>query len=114
MSCDFSLKHYQKILLTALESGYRFSQYEKISAADDYACILRHDIDYTPERAVDFAEIEEKLDIKAYYFFLVSSEIYNIRNSQIYKIIHELKKWDIMLGCISIYRGTLTWNGKMS
>jgi hypothetical protein len=69
MSCGFSLKHYQKILHIALESGYRFSQYEKISAKNDYACILRHDIDYIPERSVEFAEIEKKLDIKAYYFF---------------------------------------------
>ena len=106
MSCDFSLEHYQKILQNALESGYRFSQYEKISAANDYACILRHDIDYTPERSVEFAEIENKLDIKAYYFFLVSSEIYNIRNSQIYKIIRVLKKMGHYVGL----HFDLSWN----
>ncbi|MHC4139212.1 MAG: hypothetical protein ACYSR1_05060 [Planctomycetota bacterium] len=106
MNCDFSLKHYQFTLNTALDSGYRFYQYDKLPVTNDYVCVLRHDIDYTPERSLEFAEIEMQLDIKAYYFFLVSSEIYNIRNSQIHKILHLLKNMGHNVGL----HFDLSWN----
>jgi hypothetical protein len=106
MSCDFSLKHYQEILSAALKSGYRFSRYEKIAAMNAYGCILRHDIDYTPERSIDFAKIEKQLDIEAYYFFLVNSEIYNIRSRQTYKTIQSLKNMGHHVGL----HFDLSWN----
>ena len=95
--CNFSLNHYQNILTTALDSGYNFLSYEE-HLNDGNICILRHDVDYTPVRALDVGRIENELGIKAYYFFLINSEIYNLRDRKVYETIQELKKMGHYIG----------------
>ena len=76
MNCDFSLAHYKEILETALSNGYSFLSYDEdlTPYKDKRVCVLRHDIDYTPERAVIFGEIEAELGIQSTYFFLKSKQ----------------------------------------
>ena len=75
-NCNFSVAHYKSTLETALDSGYRFGRYDELENAQHHICVLRHDVDYTPERANIFGKIEKDLAIKAYYFFLINSEIF--------------------------------------
>ena len=98
MNCNFSVTHYKEILETALESGYRFGKYEELESEENFLCVLRHDVDYTPERANIFGKIEYDLGIRAYYFFLINSEIYNLRDHRVYKVIHELKEMGHSIG----------------
>jgi hypothetical protein len=95
MKCDFSLAHYKEILETALAAGYSFLSYD-----DDLEehrgkriCILRHDIDYTPERAVFFGEIEADLGIRSTYFFQICAGPYNIRERRNHQVIRRLNDW---------------------
>jgi len=90
-ACSFSLGHYQEILQAAKNSGYEFLLFDEAQAASaDRCCLLRHDIDYTPEKATEFGRIEADVGIRATYFFQVVASTYNIREQTVYKTIHEL------------------------
>lgn len=66
-----------RILIKALqENGYQISDYHNYVKFENQ-CILRHDIDYSLERALCFAEIEKELGVKSTYFVLVRSDFYN-------------------------------------
>jgi hypothetical protein len=90
VNCDFSLSHYEYILDQALSANYSFCSYDELEKINVNACVLRHDIDYTPERALSFAKIESERSISAYYFFLINSPIYNLRDKNNYRIVHDL------------------------
>lgn len=91
--CDFSLWHYRHILESALSSGYRFVSFEEaeLRSDEEYLCVLRHDIDYTPEWATGLASIEADLGIKASYFFLICSAMYNLRSQAVGDVIRKLE-----------------------
>lgn len=89
--CSFSLAHYSEILKSALDSGYKFVSYEQIDKEPGHLCTLRHDIDYMPLRAASLGIAEHEMGISAYYFFLVNSEIYNLRDRRVYKVVQLLE-----------------------
>ena len=68
--CDFSLDHYREILESAKNSGYDFLLFDEVQTkATGRTCLLRHDIDYAPEKAMEFGQIEADLGIRSTYFF---------------------------------------------
>ena len=73
----FGVKEYISLLKLFKKNGYDTRGFnQKLNKKK--LLILRHDIDFSPDMALKFAKIEYDLDIKATYFFLVSSEFYNI------------------------------------
>ena len=44
----------------------------------DRVVILRHDIDYSLDKAVALAELERELGVSSTYFVLLTSEFYNL------------------------------------
>lgn len=98
VECSFSFDHYRHILATALESGYQFCSFGEGSKQDGQVCVLRHDIDYTSERILEYAQIESDLGIKSYYFFLLNCPTYNIREKRNFDIIQRLKKMGHYIG----------------
>ena len=88
MSCDFTYLHYRKILSNALEAGYQFTDFYHLPTGK---CIyLRHDIDLLPHRAIEIARIEAKMGIRASYFFMINSPLYNIFEGYCLDIIREI------------------------
>ncbi|QQO09827.1 hypothetical protein [Breznakiella homolactica] len=72
-----------------MSEGYSFSGYHEYSLKESTEinlkqkkiCILRHDVDYSIEKAVDMAEFEaSEFDgaIKAVYFILLNTDFYNV------------------------------------
>jgi len=43
---------------------------------------LRHDVDWSPRKAVTIAELENELGVSSTFFFLVSSPFYNVMNRE--------------------------------
>lgn len=79
MKCDFSYSHYRQILKEALRNDFvltSFRDFEK-NKKNPKIIILRHDIDYSPQRALVLAKIENKLSIKSTYFIRVHGEYYH-------------------------------------
>jgi len=89
--CSFSLEHYREILRVAKTSGYNFLLFDEAeTSASERCCLLRHDIDYTPERAIEFGRIEADLGIRSTYFFQVVAWTYNVREKKCYQTMSEL------------------------
>ncbi len=91
-ACSFSLDHYREVLQAGLDAGYRFIGYEELAnlPAGQRACILRHDIDLTPEWAIDTATVEEGLGIRSSYFFQVCAAPYNLREAEMVSIVRRI------------------------
>ena len=65
-----------KIILSKLiDKGFNFhNSFMNLSAGDIY---LRHDIDFSLEDGLKIAKLENELNIKANFFFMLTSEMYN-------------------------------------
>ncbi|NOT37117.1 MAG: hypothetical protein HOP11_07045 [Saprospiraceae bacterium] len=90
---DFTLKEYEKLLVTAKKSHTFISFEEKFV---DNFLICRHDIDVSVHRAFRMAEIEMNNNISSTYFVLLHSEFYNaldIVNLNLLKKIHDMGHW---------------------
>lgn len=86
---EFSFEQYGNLLDDLVDAGYSFTRYGK--SISKQSVLLRHDVDWSPRKAVRFAEIEAERDITATYFFLVSSPAYNILTSQWRSTVEEIK-----------------------
>ena len=79
---QFTYKAYEKMIILLTEAGYQMTDYHKYSHMK-YPCIIRHDVDFSLEKAAQFAKWEKQIfeKIKGYkgiYFVLVTSDFYNI------------------------------------
>ena len=88
----FTFDNYKKMISLLKEQGYSICDYHDFSG---YArcCILRHDVDFSLERALELATLENQIGVKSTYFVLLSSDFYNIaslKNTRIIKKIKEL------------------------
>lgn len=77
MMADFNLAAYRALLLAIVDGGYEFRGYEDANHSMRHI-VLRHDIDMSLGAALPVAEIEQSLGIKAHYFILARSEMYNL------------------------------------
>lgn len=88
---------FKKILCVLLKNKYQFVDFEQFllikCRKNKRIVILRHDIDYLPQAAVDIALIEKELGVTGSYFFQVRSPFYNIfvrKNVQAVETISQL------------------------
>jgi hypothetical protein len=80
MTCDFSLRHYEEILRAAQTGGYRFVQFDKAPEAGDV--FVRHDVDLSLDAALEMAELEARLGVRATYFLMTQSVFYNLASAE--------------------------------
>ncbi len=71
---QFTYDTYEGLLRRLKRNDYTFGDYE---ASGDRTVILRHDVDWSPQKALRMAELEADLGISATYFFLLTSPLYN-------------------------------------
>jgi len=76
MASDFTLAGYRGLLAAFAARGYAVTDYESASP-DRRDLILRHDIDMSLEAALAVAEVEAELGLRAHYFVLLRSALYN-------------------------------------
>ena len=96
---DFSFRHYQDMLEVAKKIGYQFPLFRNFNAfkSGERILLLRHDVEFKIERALQLAEIEAKLGISATYFIRVHANNYNpfsyncyVRLRRIRELGHEI------------------------
>lgn len=90
MSCSFTLNHYREILESALKAGYEFKGFHQPVSSEKRVVYLRHDLDICLEEALEMAALEAKLGIKATYFVLVNSPLYNLFAEDSLELLNEL------------------------
>lgn len=75
---QFTYDAYINMLSKLRDKGYIFSNYNECRNLNGKIVILRHDIDYSLDKAVAFAELEAKMNVSSTYFVLLTSEFYNM------------------------------------
>jgi hypothetical protein len=79
-ACSFRYAHYRFVLERLKGEGYRTLTYSAARAAGvaaERAAILRHDIDYRPDRALRMARLEAAEGVAATYFVRLHAPGYN-------------------------------------
>ena len=86
----FTYNAYKNLINSIREQEYEIANYHNYKAYDK-AIILRHDVDFSLDRAAEFAILESSINVKSTYFILIRSEFYNPMSKKslmnIYKIL---------------------------
>jgi hypothetical protein len=101
MTCVFDLDHYRELLESALAGGYRFVPFDHEPEAGDL--FLRHDVDLSLEAALETAEVEHALGIKATYFLMTESVFYNLLSHEGVRLQRQLRQWGHAVGLHAVY-----------
>ena len=84
--------NYENFLHTFQQQGYQFCKFKELNQ-DNGQIVLRHDIDFDTNFALQAALVENKLGIKSTFFFLLRTNFYNIfspQDMENVKLIHEM------------------------
>lgn len=74
----YNILEYRKILINLKEKDYKFIDFTNVKSRWKKCILLRHDIDNDVHAAWEMAKIETELGIKATYFFMTRSPLYNL------------------------------------
>lgn len=90
--CLFSFEHYRFILRKAKDNGYTFISMEEYANGKraDKLIIIRHDIDFSPSSALEFAKIENEFGVRAIYFVRIHADNYNPFGFKTYNAIKKI------------------------
>ena len=86
----FSFEDYREIIRIIQATG-RHANYADALSKDSFV-IMRHDVEYSVERAYELARVEQSMDFVSTYFFQWTNNSYNIlsrRNMDMIKDMHE-------------------------
>jgi hypothetical protein len=91
----FSYNEYKKIILKYKNIIKDFS---KIKRSTKNFCLIRHDIEFSIDRAVKMAKIDNSLGIKSSFFIQVKSDCYNAISDESIKKIKQIIKLKHYIG----------------
>lgn len=86
----FSYDDYREIIRIIKSTG-RYTDYKHAIERDKFV-IMRHDVEYSVERAYDLAKVEESMDFTSTFFFQWTNNSYNLlsrRNMDMIRDMHE-------------------------
>lgn len=89
-SCDFTLKHYGKLLEAAKTGGYRFAGFDE--EPQPGLVFIRHDVDLSLEAAVRMAEVEAEAGVESTWCLMTRSVFYNLDSEQGEQAITRLRE----------------------
>jgi hypothetical protein len=72
-----------------LKESYVFAGYDSFNKNEHFV-LLRHDIDFSPHRALKMAELESETGAHSSYFIHIHSEYYNVLEKEIFQIIQSI------------------------
>lgn len=75
---NYNVAGYCEILMNLKSNGYIFIDFSELKSRRKKCVLLRHDIDNDVQAAWEMAKIESELGIKATYFFMTRSPLYNL------------------------------------
>ena len=76
---DFTLKSYTKYI-RAIQKSYpniiRFDEFFCMDPKPDSFCLIRHDVDRRPKKALQMARLENQMGIRATYYFRAKKHVF--------------------------------------
>lgn len=90
----FTIDHYCELVKLAKEQGFEFVRYTDSDLLLDSRkeILWRHDVEFSPDIALEMARIENQLEVVATYFFQIHSEFYNIFEAHFSNVLREIKE----------------------
>lgn len=85
---DFTEEHYRELVRIA-KQHYRFVTFTD-QHLEEKSILWRHDIDFSPHRGRQMAQIEAEEGVRATYFVLLHSEFYNALEREVVRIVREI------------------------
>lgn len=85
----FSYKEYKHII-NSLKNNYEIMDYTDVTDKTESFAIIRHDVEFSPQRALRMAEIDNELGIKSSFFFQVRNNCYNSLSNDNIEIINQI------------------------
>ena len=95
---EFKFSSYENCLSFALEENYNFVNLSNALDSDGKSILLRHDIDFSLDHALKFAEIEKSLNIQATYFVRTHCRYYNALSYSSKEILNKLESMGHIIG----------------
>lgn len=107
MTSNFSHDDFrQKICF--LKNSTIICDYSEVKDSTERFCIIRHDIEYSIDRALELAEIESELGVSASYFFQIRNNTYNALSNVNVKKIKKIRSLGHKIGLhVYVDRGSL-------
>lgn len=88
----FTIDNYNTLVKLAVDKGFKFLTYtDDLLHSDRKEILWRHDVEFSPEIALQMAKIEHKHGVIATYFFQIHSEFYNLFEPFHTKILKEIQ-----------------------
>lgn len=79
MACEmFSIDGYNRVLSAIVEHGYQAVTIPEIERGQQHEVIMRHDVDFCLDYARDMARLEATAGIRATYYVMLRSPMYNL------------------------------------
>jgi hypothetical protein len=85
---DFTEEHYRELVRIA-KQNYLFVTFTD-QHPEEKSILWRHDIDFSPHRGRRMAQIEAEQGVRATYFVLLHSELYNALEREVVQIVREI------------------------
>lgn len=92
---SFDVDHYAEMVLAFVQAGYGFYKFQDIELLDKAMpfVILRHDVDFSIDAALEIAELESSLGIQSTFFFQLRSPLYNLLSDHASTALHAMHDW---------------------
>ena len=83
---DFTLTTYKSLILAFQDAGYQFQTFEDAmtNPAEGKLVVMRHDVDELAWNALKMAQLENRLGIRATYFFRI------VKQSNVPEVIRQI------------------------
>jgi len=94
---SFTLQGYESLIGCLRKRGYTVRHYDELEP-DRADLILRHDVDFCLERAIQLGEREAELGVQATYFVLLTGEFYNCFSAAGRRLVRELRTLGHVVG----------------
>jgi len=89
MTIDFSHQSYLDILGFAKSLGYKVGSFRDVREEAEFV-LLRHDVDFSLEKAVEMAELDCKAGVRSTFFVLLTAPYYNALSEESGMLIREI------------------------
>jgi len=103
---SFSHKEYVQII-NWVKSNYNIMQYSDINLNTKEFCVIRHDIEYSIERAYELAKLEETMGLKTTYLIQIRNNCYNALSTKNLPLIQEIQNMGHEIG-LHVHCGLLS------
>lgn len=96
---EFSYKRYKEII-SSITKYLPVVQFEDVLNLNlQKYCVIRHDVEYSIERAYNLAVVENELGISSTYVFQVCNNNYNPFSNKNHNLIHKIHALGHNIGC---------------